>query len=96
MRDAQSAARARAEAEKAVLGERDAKRRREEAEMERDEAVRVAGFERARAERAEGRVRALEDALRDSEERACELESVVDGERKHREEWESGIEALAY
>ena len=79
-----------------MLGEREAKRRREEAEMERDEAVRVAGFERARAERAEGRVRALEDALTDSEERACELESVVDGERKHREEWESGIEALAY
>jgi hypothetical protein len=96
MRDAQSAARARAEAERAVVGERDAKRGKEEAEVERDEAVRVAGLERARAERAEGRVRELENALRDSEERVCELESVVDGERKRRQEWENGIEALVY
>jgi hypothetical protein len=96
MRDAQSAARARAEAERAVVGERDAKRGKEEAEVERDEAVRVAGLERTRAERAEGRVRELENALRDSEERVCELESVVDGERKRREEWENGIEALVY
>ena len=47
MRDAQSAARARAEAERAGW-ERDAKRGTEEAEVARDEAVRVAGFERAR------------------------------------------------
>jgi hypothetical protein len=96
MRDAQSAARARVEAERAVAGERGAKRGREEAEVARDEAVRVAGFERDRAERAEGRVRALENALRDSEERVRELESVVDGERKRREEWEGGLEALVY
>ena len=96
MRDAQSAARARAEAERAVVGERDAKRRREEAEVERDEAVRVAEVEWARAERAEGRVGELEDKLRDSEERVSELESVVDTERKRRVEWESGLEALVY
>ena len=94
MRDAQSATRARVEAERAVLGERAAKRGRKEAEVARDEAVRLAGFERARAGRAEGRVRELENALRGSEERVCELESVVDGERKRREEWESGLEAL--
>jgi hypothetical protein len=96
MRDAQSAARARVEAEKAVAGERDARRGRDEAVVARDEAVRVAGTERARAERAEGRVRALENALRDSEERVRELESAVDGERKRREEWEGGLEALVY
>jgi hypothetical protein len=96
VRDAQSAARARVEAERAVVGERDAKRGREGAEGARDEAVRVAGAERARAERAEGRVRELENALRDSEERVCELESAVDGERKRREDWESGLEALVY
>jgi len=93
MRDAQSAARARVEADRAVTGEREAKRGREEAEVKRDEAVRVAGIERARAEKAEGRVRELENALRDSEERVSELENVVEGEKKRREEWESGLEA---
>ena len=80
-----------------MVGERDATRRREEAEVARDEAVRVAGSERARAERAEGRVRTLENLLRDSEERIRELESVVEGEKKRMEEWESGLEeALVY
>lgn len=94
MRDAQSAARARAEAERAVVGEREARRAREEAVVGRDEAVRLVGFERDRAERAEGRVRTLENALRDSEERVRELVSAVDRERQRREEWESGLEAL--
>lgn len=92
MRDAQSATRARAEAERAMVGERDARRARDEAEGARDEAVRVVGLERARAERAEGRVRELEDRLRVSEERASELESELEGERKRRVEWESGLE----
>jgi hypothetical protein len=96
MRDAQSAARARAEAERAVVGERDAKGARDAMRVERDEAVRVAAVERERAERAEGRVGDLEDRLRGEEERVRELESAVDGERRRREEWESGIEALVY
>jgi chromosome segregation ATPase len=94
MRDAQSAARARAEAERAIAGEREARRRREEAEVARDEAVRVVGVERARAERAEGRVREVENRLRGSEERVGELEDALEGERKRRIEWESGLEAL--
>jgi len=96
MRDAQSAARARAEAERAVAGERDARRARDEAVLERDEAVRVAGLERERAERAEGRERAIGNALRGEEERAHALECALEEERKRREEWESGLdEALA-
>jgi chromosome segregation ATPase len=94
MRDAQSAARARAEAERAMAGERDARRRREGAEVARDEAVRVVGVERARAERAEGRVGEVENRLRVCEERVGELEDALEGERKRREEWESGLEAL--
>jgi hypothetical protein len=95
MRDAQSAARARGEAERAVEGEREARRGRTGAEVERDEAVRRAGVERARAERAEARVRALEAALGVAGVRVQELEEVVEGERRRREEWESGLEALA-
>jgi len=94
MRDAQSATRARAEAERAVAGERDARRGREVAEVARDEAVRVAGLERDRAERAKARVRALESALRDAQERVSELEGIVEGEKRRREEWEGGLEAL--
>jgi len=95
MRDAQSAARARADAERAVVGEREARRGRGEAEAARDEAVRVAGLERERAERAEARVRALEAGLEGAGERVRELEEVVEGERRRREEWESGLEMLA-
>jgi hypothetical protein len=95
MHDAQAAARARAEAERAVLGEREARRGRAEAEAARDEAVRGAGVERVRAERAEARVRALEDALERAGERVRELEGVVEGEKLRREEWESGLESLA-
>jgi hypothetical protein len=94
MRDAQSATRARAEAERALAGEREAKRRRDEAEVARDEAVRLVGLERARAGRAEGRVGELEDALRVCGERVCELENGLEGERKRRDEWECGLEAL--
>ncbi|KAI0276897.1 hypothetical protein BGY98DRAFT_983048 [Russula aff. rugulosa BPL654] len=83
-------------AERAMAGEREAKRRREEAEVERDEAVRVVAVERARAERAEGRVREVKNRLRVSEERVSELENELEGERKRRAEWESGLEALAY
>jgi hypothetical protein len=96
MRDAQSAARARTEADRAVVGEREARRGRGEAEAARDEAVRVAGLERGRAERAEGRVRALEARLEDAGVRVRELEEVVEVERRRREEWECGLEeALA-
>jgi hypothetical protein len=34
--------------------------------------------------------------LRVSEERVSELENELEGERKRRAEWESGLEALAY
>ena len=78
-----------------MLGEREARRARAEAEAARDEAVRVAGLERGRAERAEARVRALEAALGSAGERVRELEGVVEGEKLRREEWESGLEALA-
>ena len=95
MHDAQAATRARAEAERAVLGEREARRGRAEAEVARDEAVRAAGVERGRAERAEARVRALEGALERAGERVRELEGVVEAEKLRREEWESGLESLA-
>jgi len=94
-RDAQSTARARAEAERAGAGERDARRGRDEAEIGRDEALRVAGLERDRAEEAEVRVRVLEGALRDAQGRISELEGVVAVEKRTREEWEAGLESLA-
>ena len=96
MRDAQSAARARGEVARAVEGEREAQRGRAEAEAVRDEAVRMVRVERERAERAEVRVRALEGALGVVERRVGELEVEVEGERRRREELESGLEeALA-
>jgi hypothetical protein len=96
MRDAQSATRARAEAERALAGERDARRARDESEalVARDEAVRAAAGERARAEAAEGRVGEIERRWRECVERVRELESELEGERKRRAEWESGLEAL--
>ncbi len=53
------------------------------------------GRERARAERAEERVRALEGLLGEARERVGVLEGSLEGERRRREEWESGLEALA-
>ena len=96
IRDAQSAARARGEAARAVEGEHEARRGRDEAEAVRDEAVRRERAERERAERAEERVRALEGALGVAGVRVRELEVEVEGERRRREELESGLEeALA-
>ena len=77
-----------------MAGEREAKREREEAVLGRDEAVRFLGLERARAERAEGRVGELENALRKCGERVCELENALEGEKMRRDEWENGLEAL--
>lgn len=58
-------------------------------------AVAAVGRERARAERAEERARALEGLLEEAGERVRVLEGVVEGERRRREEWERGLEALA-
>ncbi|KAH9963314.1 hypothetical protein BC827DRAFT_1266596 [Russula dissimulans] len=95
LRDAQGAARARAEAERAAVGEREARRERAAAEAARAEAERVVGVERGRAERAEARLGALEVALGVAVERVGELEGLFERERRCREEWESGLEALA-
>ena len=95
LRDAQGAARARAEAERAAMGEREARWESGAAVAARVEAERVAGVERARAERAEARVGALEVALGAAGERVRELEGLFERERRCREEWESGLEALA-
>ena len=84
-----AAARARAEAEAACAAE--VERVQVRVEAEREEGVRG---ERARAERAEGRVRALEGLLEEARERCCALEGVLEGERRRREEWECGLEAL--
>ncbi|KAI9461042.1 hypothetical protein F5148DRAFT_1286754 [Russula earlei] len=96
LRDAQSTARARAEAERATAGEREAGRGRAAAEAARAEAERVVGSERARAERAEARVRTLEAALGVAAERVRELEGALEGERRRREEWERGLEDIAF
>ena len=85
-----AAVRARAEAEAVCAAE--VERVRGRAEAEREEVV---WGERARAERAEERVRALERLLEEARERCCVLEGVLEGERRRREEWECGLEALA-
>jgi hypothetical protein len=92
-REIHNAARERAEAEKAAAGVREEQMRR--VEGERAEAVRVAGCERERAERAEARVKMLEKALVDAAERIKELEGAVESERRCRVEWENGLEVLA-
>lgn len=51
--------------------------------------------ERERAEKAEMRVRALEEALGAAKAKVAELEGEVERERKRREEWECGLEQLA-
>jgi chromosome segregation ATPase len=51
--------------------------------------------ERERAEKAEMRVRALEQALSSAKARVAELEGEVESERRRRDEWESGLEQLA-
>ena len=88
-----AAGRERAQAERAAASQRESERRREEAVKE--EAVRAAERERARAENAESKVRALEEALKGAWERIGVLEGMVERERKVREEWENGLEALA-
>lgn len=98
VRDLHAAARAQAEADRAAAGERESAERRWRGEAEvaaRVEAEVGVGRERERAERAEARVRALEEALKAAGERIVELEGAVERERKCREEWESGLEALA-
>ena len=82
--------RARAEAQAACAAE--VERVRARVEAERDEMV---GRERARAERAEERVRALERLVEEARERVVVLEGVVEGERRRREEWEWGLEEIA-
>jgi hypothetical protein len=88
-----AAGRERAQAEREAASQREDERRRVEAV--KDEAVRLAERERARAENAERKVRALEEALKGALEKIGMLEGVVERERKFRDEWENGLEALA-
>ena len=79
----------RAQAEAVCAAE--VERMRGRVEVEREEVV---WGERARAERAEERARALERLL-EARERVCVLEGVLEGERRRREELEGGLEVLA-
>ncbi|KAI0301927.1 hypothetical protein B0F90DRAFT_1667758 [Multifurca ochricompacta] len=93
VRDMHTAARERAEVERGAASVREEQRRREEAA--RMEVERELSKERERAARAEGRVGALEEALRAIREKVVELENTVEWERRCRLEWERSLEALA-
>jgi hypothetical protein len=93
-----AAGRERAQTERQVASRREEEERKRRWEVEeavKKEAVNLTERERERAEEAERRVRALEEALKSARERIEMLEGLVEREKKVREEWVNGLEALA-